>query len=148
MGSPVRPTGCGLSLRPYMPQLWIPVESVSFLTGYPRRGLTDSHCFWPACIPIPETITVALGSPVCPDPTLMTLNKSRGEGVRQTADASREVKEQLVVPSHGCPTQGSTSKSKNYPTYLFLFLFRHPLMCFTVYNRLSQTPHSVLTITL
>lgn len=74
----------------------------------------------------------------------MTLNKSRGEGVRQTADAGREVKEQLVVPSHGCPTQGSTSKSKNYPTY-FVFVSTSPYVFYSLQQAItdiSLSPHN------
>ena len=74
----------------------------------------------------------------------MTLNKSRGEVARQTADAGKEVKEQLVVPSHRYPTQDSNSKSKNYPTY-FVFVSTSPYVFYSLQQAItdiSLNPHN------
>ena len=74
---------------PSGPQLRIPWE-LCFLTGHPRKRLTAR-----ASVPILGRTIVALGSAVCPDPTLTTLNR-----MSERWHSKLLMKEQLVVPSH------------------------------------------------
>ena len=96
-------------------------------------------CLWLACVPILEWTIVALGSAVCPDPTLTTLNRSEWKVALQTLDDRT-----VGSPKPQTSTQDSTSRFKKCLT---CFVLTSPCV-FTVYSRLSQTCQSVLTIPL